>query len=309
MKLSVAIATYNGAEYVEEQLESIRTQSRPVDEVVICDDKSSDNTVEIVESFINKNNLGDSWRIEVNPENLGYASNFIGAARKTTGDLIFFCDQDDIWLPDRVKEMEAVMAVNQNILLLGSEFEPFVSGENAQVVPEWELKQIKNDKSLVKKEWSPENIFIGCQGCTMCIRRSFFEEIDAYWYKGWAHDEYVWKLALCRDGLYMYHAYTLKRRLHSANVSLSKMRDLPKRIKFLEELLLSHKATLKFASDIKLDDKKLRLLKRNIKATELRIALLKDKKYFNTVKLLLCYFDCYHKSRSIPVELYMAIKG
>ena len=102
MKLSVAIATYNGAEYVEEQLESIRTQSRPVDEVVICDDKSSDNTVEIVESFINKNNLGDSWRIEVNPENLGYASNFIGAARKTTGDLIFFCDQDDIWLPDRV---------------------------------------------------------------------------------------------------------------------------------------------------------------------------------------------------------------
>ncbi|MDE6698650.1 MAG: hypothetical protein K2J91_04145, partial [Lachnospiraceae bacterium] len=48
---------------------------------------------------------------------------------------------------------------------------------------------------------------------------------------------------------------------------------------------------------------------RNIKATKLRIELLKDKKYFNTVKLVLFYFNCYHKSRSIPVELKMAVKG
>jgi len=309
MKLSVAIATYNGEEYIEEQLASILQQSRAVDEVVICDDQSSDNTVAVVQNFIEKHGLAPAWRIEVNEKNLGYASNFIGAAKKTIGDLIFFCDQDDIWLPDRIKEMEEVMQQNPGVQLLGSEFEPFTSTNDAPSVPDWELKQFKNDKSLAKFDWNSKNIFIGCQGCTMCIRRSFFEETIPYWFTGWAHDEYVWKLALCRDGLYMYHAHTLRRRLHSTNVTLHKMRNLPKRIKFLEELLLSHKATLQYATDIGLEYKKLHLLERNIKATELRIALLKDKKYFNTVKLALCYFDCYHKSRAIPVELMMAIKG
>ncbi|MBQ9118868.1 MAG: glycosyltransferase [Lachnospiraceae bacterium] len=309
MKLSVAMAAYNGAEYIIEQLESIRTQTRPVDEVIICDDQSSDATVEVVREYIEKHQLAPDWRIEVNPKNLGYASNFIGAVKKTTGNLIFFCDQDDIWLPNRVREMEQLMTDHPEIQLLGSEFEPFVSSEDAMSVPEWELKQFKNDKSLEKLEYRAKNIFIGCQGCTMCIRRSFFEKTKEYWYEGWAHDEYVWKLALCMDGLYMYHAYTLRRRLHSSNVSLQKMRNMEKRIRFLKQLSDSHRATLRFAKALGLSAKKQKLLERNIRATELRIELLEQKKYWNTFKLMFAYADCYHKRRSIPVELYMAIKG
>ena len=308
MKISVAMATYNGAEYIEEQLDSIRTQTRPVDEVIICDDRSKDNTVEVVQEYIEKHSLADRWSITVNPKNLGYASNFMGAVEKTTGDLIMFCDQDDIWLPERVKEMEQLMKEHPDMMLLGSEFEPFVSSENAASVPEWELKQHKNDKSLEKKTYCAENIFIGCQGCTMCMRREFLDRTFSYWYAGWAHDEYAWKLALCMDGLYMYHAYTLRRRLHDANVSLNKMRDLPKRVAFLRALLDSHKKTLQFANDIGMTEKQKKLLQRNIKATELRIDLMENKKYLNTVKLVLAYADCYHKSRSIPVELYMALK-
>ena len=308
MKISVEMASYNGAEYIEEQLQSILNQSRPVDEVIICDDRSKDNTVEVVRDFIEKNSLSPAWRIEVNDKNLGYASNFMKAAKMTTGELVFFCDQDDIWLPNRIHDMEQIMKKNEQIMLLGSEFEPFSCSEDAPEVPKWELKQHKNDKSLQKLEFNSNNIFIGCQGCTMCMRKSFLEQIDRYWYAGWAHDEYVWKLALCMDGLYMYHAYTLKRRLHSSNVTMHKMRNLPKRIKFLEDLLKSHEATLTFAKDIGLEKKKIRLLERNIKAVKLRIELLRDKKYFNTVLLLLGYADCYHKSRSIPVELMMAIK-
>lgn len=308
MKISVAMATYNGAEYIKEQLDSIRIQTRPVDEVIICDDQSKDNTVAVVQEYIKKYDLEASWKVTVNPKNLGYASNFMGAVAKTSGDLIMFCDQDDIWLPERVEEMEGLMQAHPDMMLLGSEFEPFVSSENATSVPEWELKQHKNDKSLEKKRFRPENIFIGCQGCTMCMRREFLDKTYSYWYAGWAHDEYAWKLALCLDGLYMYHAYTLRRRLHDANVSLSKMRDLPKRVKFLRALLDSHKKTLQFAQDIGMTEKQKKLLKRNIKATELRIDLLEKKKYLNTVKLALAYADCYHKSRSIPVELYMALK-
>jgi len=167
---------------------------------------------------------------------------------------------------------------------------------------------LQYDGSLEKLEFNSENLFIGCQGCTMCFRREFLEKIRSYWYEGWAHDEFVWKLSLAMDGLYFYHKKTLKRRLHSNNVTLHKMRDVQKRIRFLEDLKKSHNATLSFITDNGGNKKRQKLLVRNIKATDLRISLLKDRKYFNTVPLLLFYFDCYHKSRSIPVELYMAIK-
>ena len=308
MKLSVAMATYNGAEFVEEQLESIRKQTMKVDEVRICDDRSSDNMVSVVKEYIHKHGLEGSWSIEVNPENLGYASNFMKAAKQTTGDFIFFCDQDDIWIEDRVERMMQLMEQHSEILLLGSEFESFVSSEDAPSVPEWEQKMIKNDGTLEQKQFDAENVFIGCQGCTMCVRRELLDRAMPYWYEGWAHDEFVWKLALCMDGLYMYHSYTLKRRLHSNNVTMRKVRDINKRIKYLVDLLASHEATLRYLRESQADETRIHLLERNIKATKLRMALLQDKKIFNTIPLLLFYRDCYHKKRAIPVELMMAIK-
>lgn len=309
MRKSVAMATYNGAEYIVEQLESIRTQTVPVDEVIICDDCSKDNTVEIVRKYIDENGLNESWHIEVNEKNKGYASNFIGAVRKTTGDLIFLCDQDDIWVQDRVEVMTNIMEKQQDICLLCSEFESFVSSPDAPEVPSWEKKQFRRDNTLEHLPFKAHNIFINCQGCSMCIRKEFWEKVKNEWYEGWAHDEFVWRMALCLDGLYVYHGVTLKRRLHSNNVTMHKMRDLQKRIRFLEDLKKSHEATLTFAKKLPMSEKDYRLLERNIIASQLRIELLRDKKIFHTIPLLFKYFDCYHSQKSIPVELYMAIKG
>ena len=109
MKISVAMATYNGAQYIEEQLESIRIQTMPVDEVRICDDGSSDDTVEVICHYIREHGLESSWSVEVNRENLGYASNFMKAVGLTNGDYVFFCDQDDIWIADRAERMIGLM--------------------------------------------------------------------------------------------------------------------------------------------------------------------------------------------------------
>lgn len=309
MKVSVAMATYNGGKYIEEQLDSIMRQTRKVDEVVICDDCSKDDTVKIVNEYIQKNKLQDEWKIERNKKNLGYGSNFIQAVTKTTGDIIFFCDQDDIWVDDRVQVMTKLMEENQGILMLGSEFKPFVSTIDAPSVPSWELAKFKRNDSLEHLKFQSKNIFIGCQGCSMCIRRSFFHQIQPYWYEGWAHDEFVWKLALCLGGAYVYHGITLERRLHSANVTMHKMRDVSKRVKFLEDLLKSHEATLTFARDHGLDQDAIRLIEKNIKSVKLRIELLREKKYLNTFKLGLFYNKFYHSQKSIPVELFMSIKG
>ena len=227
---------------------------------------------------------------------------------KVENKIYALSDQDDIWMPDRVDRIIQQMDNNDQILVLGSEFEPFTVGEGALEVPAWELATFKNDDSIEPLAFNAGNIFIGCQGCTMCVRKSFWDSIEEYWFDGWAHDEFVWKLALVKGGLYFYHYKSLKRRVHAGNVSLHKMRDVKKRIQFLENLVKSHEATLKYSLDIGEDKKQKELLEKNIEATRLRIGLMQNRKYFNVFPLVLKYMDCFHKKRALPVELYMAIK-
>lgn len=104
MNCSVAMATYNGALYIEKQLMSIFEQSTPVDEVIISDDGSSDGTLEIVEDFISNHNLGERWRL-IHNEKHGVRGNFYNAIRNCTGDVVFLCDQDDVWKGQKVEEI------------------------------------------------------------------------------------------------------------------------------------------------------------------------------------------------------------
>ncbi|MFC0875926.1 glycosyltransferase family 2 protein [Saccharicrinis sp. FJH2] len=95
--ISVCLASYNGEKYIREQLISILTQLTPNDEIIISDDHSTDDTLEIVLS------LNDPRiKIFINESRLGYVSNFENALIKSKGDIIFLADQDDIWMDDKV---------------------------------------------------------------------------------------------------------------------------------------------------------------------------------------------------------------
>ncbi len=102
--ISVAMTTYNGEKFVIQQLESIKNQSMNVDEVIICDDQSTDNTCDIISHYIFENGL-QNWKLVVNDKRLGYAQNFLKAIKLTKGSLIFLSDQDDIWLENKVESM------------------------------------------------------------------------------------------------------------------------------------------------------------------------------------------------------------
>ena len=103
MKLSVAMCTYNGEAFVGAQLASIAAQTRPPDELVVLDDGSSDATAEIVRSFAAT--AAFPVRFEVNERNLGSTGNFERAVSLCAGDLIALCDQDDVWLPEKLERM------------------------------------------------------------------------------------------------------------------------------------------------------------------------------------------------------------
>jgi glycosyltransferase involved in cell wall biosynthesis len=100
VKVSVCMATYQGEAYVHEQLESVLSQLAADDEVVVSDDCSTDATVAVVDGL-------DDPRIRVlrGARNVGYSKNFARALAASTGDVIFICDQDDVWLPGKVDTM------------------------------------------------------------------------------------------------------------------------------------------------------------------------------------------------------------
>ena len=115
MKISVALCTFNGAKYLSRQLESIFLQTHPVDEIIICDDISSDDTVAIIKDFQNK--YANKINLIINENNLGPKHNFEKVINVADGDIIFLCDQDDTWPLNKVEKV--VQAFNDNPDVLG----------------------------------------------------------------------------------------------------------------------------------------------------------------------------------------------
>jgi glycosyltransferase involved in cell wall biosynthesis len=99
MNVSVCIATFNGEKYIEEQINSIITQLKGDWEIIVCDDDSKDDTVEIIRKINNP-----KIKIYKNKIRLGYALNFEKTIKLATKEYIFLSDQDDIWMENKVSE-------------------------------------------------------------------------------------------------------------------------------------------------------------------------------------------------------------
>ena len=109
-KISVALCTYNGTKFLKEQLETIISQTHSIDELVVCDDCSTDGTIELVQKLTQ--NTTFKTIIEVNKENVGSTRNFEKAISLCSYNTIFFSDQDDSWQPDKVAKMMAFLDEN-----------------------------------------------------------------------------------------------------------------------------------------------------------------------------------------------------
>ena len=101
------MCTFNGAEFLPAQLESILAQTRPPDEIVVCDDASTDETTGILRSF-----AADSVKLKFNQQNVGSVKNFEQAISLCTGDVIALSDQDDVWREDKLELIESAFHKN-----------------------------------------------------------------------------------------------------------------------------------------------------------------------------------------------------
>ena len=117
--ISVALCTYNGSRYLREQLDSIASQTRRPDELVIRDDMSADETVEIAERFAEKAPF--PVNIHRNTENFGSTRNFESAIEACRGEIIALSDQDDVWEPQKLERIETEFAADPGLGMVFSD--------------------------------------------------------------------------------------------------------------------------------------------------------------------------------------------
>jgi glycosyltransferase involved in cell wall biosynthesis len=121
LKLSVAMCTYNGARYVGEQLASMAAQTLAPGELVVCDDRSTDETADIVREFASRAPF--PVRYHLNEENLGSTKNFERAVTLCEGEVIVLSDQDDVWVEGKLERMEAEFARSPRVGLVFTDAE------------------------------------------------------------------------------------------------------------------------------------------------------------------------------------------
>lgn len=222
LKISIAMTTYNGARFLREQLDSLKNQIRAADEVVICDDNSTDDTVLLIRNYIEKNNLSN-WKIFENEENIGFSANFCKALSKTTGDVVFLCDQDDVWSEDKLECMTNLFATHPRVLGINTSFE--IIGSGGEVTDAYGARGNRNYGLVTQRLRRPlERIYLKTvmrknisPGCTTAFRR---ELIDCYVQNTESvspHDYELNLMAAAKKGLYFYNVPLIQYRIHESN--------------------------------------------------------------------------------------------
>lgn len=126
LKLCIAMCTYNGAAFIEQQLASIATQTHLPDRMVVVDDGSIDTTLERVHEFVHAAPF--PVRVIRNTANLGYARNFAKAVALSEGDVVVLADQDDVWVPHKLARIEEVFRQSPETGLVFSDAEVVDAG-------------------------------------------------------------------------------------------------------------------------------------------------------------------------------------
>lgn len=183
MKISIAMATYNGAAYLQEQLDSFCTQTHLPDEVVVTDDGSTDKTISLIKQFADRAPFEVHYSI--NEQNLGYAGNFSQAIQKCRGDVIFLSDQDDIWLTEKIARVKEQFEKNSTTLLVMCDAQ-LIQADGA-------LTEFTQRNQILALGLDPRTF---TAGCCMAIRKSLVPILVPFPTKYFAHDTWINRLAL-----------------------------------------------------------------------------------------------------------------
>lgn len=214
--VSVCIATYNGEKYIREQLFSIITQLSDNDEIIISDDLSTDNTINIIKSF-NDSRIKIYTNKKVNHHFLiDYSThNFENAIKNAKGDYIFLADQDDVWLPDKYNIILDSLK-SSDIVVTNCK----VTDSKLNVIQESYFNYAHVGKGFWKNLYSNTHL-----GCCMAFDRKILSKLLPFPQSGVGHDFWIAVFGgLFYSVLYIDRPFLLYRK-HDNNVTPSGLKS------------------------------------------------------------------------------------
>lgn len=279
--ISIIICTYNGEKYIEEQLNSLKKQSVYINEYIICDDNSSDNTCIIVNRYIEKN---PELNIKLfrSEKNKGVIRNFEFGLKQSNGDYIAFCDQDDVWLPnkievslDKIKEMEQKYGKEMPLLV---HTDLLVVDEDLNVISSSFFRQeglkVYKNEAVLKALFLQNNLV----GCTMFFNKIAKEVSLPFPKHIIMHDYWLGLVVASKGEIEFINQKTIKYRQHKKNVvgakkyisfqSLKKVFNKDYLNRSINSIILQNRALVNFKSGILIKDndwflKALKMLEKN----------------------------------------------
>ena len=223
MKISVIIAAYKGEKLIAEQLASLALQTRPPDEVLVGDDSGADNkTSAAVEEFRNSRTLPFELKYYHNPEQLGINENFHTLAMRASGDVIFFCDQDDVWMPEKIKRLSDTLANDPDAdavccfsVLTDGQLTPWLQQDDS------ELAFARNYKGRKENLFS---LFVSHKICgaghNIAVRKSMLEQ-QPIWGPRLFYDFWILQSSAAAEKLLLVPERLTFHRIHGKNRTLS----------------------------------------------------------------------------------------
>lgn len=177
-RVSVCIATFNGEVFLPQQLDSILIQLDINDEIIISDDGSNDKTIEIIEDYKKKDP-----RIKLVHNNIrkGVIGNFENSLRHCNGDIIFLCDQDDIWANNKIEKV-IILLKEYDLVVHNAEIIDTVG--NSMGIDFFSIR--KSRSGYLNNLWKNKYL-----GCCMCFKRSQLVNILPFPKKIIMHDMWI----------------------------------------------------------------------------------------------------------------------
>lgn len=203
--ISVCMATYNGERFIKEQVDSILCQLNNDDELIVSDDGSVDDTIKILKSY-------NDVRIKIYyNQNHGVNNNFANALSHSNGDYIFLCDQDDIWMPDKVRIVKKALENNMVVVHNAS----IIDGEGKSLGKTY--YECTPDKTgFWGNLWKSRYL-----GCCMAFRSSLLKELMPFPKNVFGHDYWIGLYCDFRYKVHFMDDVLISYRRHGNNVSTS----------------------------------------------------------------------------------------
>jgi glycosyltransferase involved in cell wall biosynthesis len=227
------MAAYNGSQHIAAQIQSILSEIGPQDELIIVDDCSTDQTVQVISGI-------EDARIRLVPAttNRGYVKTFERALEEARGEYVFLSDQDDIWLPGRVELM--ISAMGENCLVVSNcQHVEGIPGRFQEI-----RLRAKDSRHSVRNALG---ILVGYRlhwGCAMALRGGLLEQVLPFpAYMTESHDQWIAMVGIANRSVQYLETDTILHRLHGENLTPKGIRSLRKilsaRIAFLRNMAVA----------------------------------------------------------------------